>query len=781
MKKIATTLILGFMSLVAASQDLKPSDWSHLKGYWKFQNVKNLTAATVGQKLTLVGSHSVVNGPAYGDTAIRIGIGSYYRCNHGIAPNGGGDSVNQYTLMYDFKVLNFNRWHTFHQTDTTNKNDGECFIRPNTGSDPGCIGTATTKYTPSPIFANTWNRLVISVNLNNYYRYYLNGKLVLEGDTQEVDGRFALLPQLLFFADNNQEDDTIDIASVAIFDTCLSAKDVAKIGSIEPCVANPPRLNIGNDTLLCRGSSLNLNAGSNYVRYQWWNGDKIPFTTFDASKSGIGKQLVWVSIIDRNGCVGGDSMQITVMDAPSVNLGRDTGICMGKTLKLTAGTDKSFKYAWYKNPSSSIISTLSSINIDSAGEYKAKVTNAFGCYGLDSIAVVAFKLPVKPAISAGSATSFCKGDSVILSGPAGFKGYLWSDNSGNASLKVKTSQNIRLMVRDQNGCESPFSDTVKIKVFALPQTPVIGYVGDTILCDGDSVILTGPKSMKTYIWREGIGLERKVVQQSNWQYLTVIDSNNCKSAVSKTITIQVKTRPNKPSIDYNGPKSICEDTVAILKANAPSTDSIVWNDGSKSRQLAVKTSGSYTFKAQNSQGCYSVSADSVRINVIAIPAKPKLSVNYVTQTVTCLTIGDRYNWMRNGVLMPDTTQSIVHKIPDTRHYKARVANQYCWSEYSDLITYLVEDIKLIKSGMLPIILFPNPAQSYIEISNEIQFQSTDIAIEIYNNSGQLVSKTDVSQKADSVKIDISNLNTGFYTLKMRDGNRHYFGKFEVRR
>jgi hypothetical protein len=60
------------------AQDLNPASWPHLEGYWKFQQSTNLTKATVGNNLTLVGTHKVVNGPSYGDTAVEIAIGSYY-------------------------------------------------------------------------------------------------------------------------------------------------------------------------------------------------------------------------------------------------------------------------------------------------------------------------------------------------------------------------------------------------------------------------------------------------------------------------------------------------------------------------------------------------------------------------------------------------------------------------------------------------------------------------------------------------------------------------------
>ena len=295
------------------SQDLNPANWPNLKGYWKFQDINNLTNATVGNDLFLIGQHQWVAGAAYGDTAIRIDTGSYYKCFHNIASNGGGDSVNRYTLMFDFKVLNFNRWHTFFQTDTTNTNDGECFIRPNTTSNPGKIGVGYTGYSSDSILPNQWYRLVISVNLGRFYNYYLNGALLHEGDTDEIylDQRFALTPSLLFFADNNLEDDTIDISSIAIFDTCLTPAQIAQIGTIEPCIANPPMVNLGNDTTLCWNHVFQLNAGAGFKNYLWSTGDTLAAIVIDTANFGTGTDTIWVIVNDMNDCQATDSLIVT--------------------------------------------------------------------------------------------------------------------------------------------------------------------------------------------------------------------------------------------------------------------------------------------------------------------------------------------------------------------------------------------------------------------------------------------------------------------------------------
>jgi len=318
---LSTLFFLFLFNGTSFSQDLNPANWPNLKGYWKFQDTSDLTKATVGNDLVLIGHHQWIEGAAYGDTAIRIDTSSYYKYYHGIAPNGGGDSVNQWTMMFDFKILNLDRWHCFFQTDTTNDNDAECFIRPNTTDRPGRLGVGDTDYSTDSILPNQWYRLVITANLGDYYNYYLNGVLLHEGDTSEIpiDSRFALTPAILFFADDHIEDDTIDIASLAIFDTCLTAAQIAQIGTIEPCIANPPMVNLGYDTILCWEDVLQLDAGLGFKSYLWSTGDTTQVVVIDTSTFGQGSETIWVHITDMNDCETTDSVEVTFIDCTGLD------------------------------------------------------------------------------------------------------------------------------------------------------------------------------------------------------------------------------------------------------------------------------------------------------------------------------------------------------------------------------------------------------------------------------------------------------------------------------
>ncbi len=197
------------------------------KGWWNFNNTTNLLAPVSGYglPLQLVGNQTLVNGPETGDYAARIGVGSHYRMEHQISPNGGGTAVNTYTLQIDFKVESLGLWHCFFQTNPTNSNDGDCFINPS-----GNIGVAATTYSPSAIRADEWYRLVVSVDNGSSFTYYLDGMQINAAAVQEIDGRFSLDTFLLMFADEDGEDNDILVSEISIWDLALTSLQVETLG-----------------------------------------------------------------------------------------------------------------------------------------------------------------------------------------------------------------------------------------------------------------------------------------------------------------------------------------------------------------------------------------------------------------------------------------------------------------------------------------------------------------------------------------------------------------------
>lgn len=223
MKKLS--VLLGFLAVIALAQ-------ADLVGEWDFNDPADLAAATVGPDLALTGSQTAVAGVNATDGAVRIGEGSHYTVTPGIAGNGGGSFVNEWTLVYDIKCPLTKKYSALLQTTIANNDDGDLFVKKSTDYSKASVGVGDTGYALDAIAADTWYRLVVRVDNGNFYELWLNGGRIIRSEaTWPVDGRYALQSQFYLFADNDGEEDTIDVSLVALYDTALSEADIEGLGS----------------------------------------------------------------------------------------------------------------------------------------------------------------------------------------------------------------------------------------------------------------------------------------------------------------------------------------------------------------------------------------------------------------------------------------------------------------------------------------------------------------------------------------------------------------------
>jgi hypothetical protein len=226
----ATLLVLTALGIHSAQ--------GALVGLWEFENAGSLTSATIGSNLALTGADAAVAGSGTpSDTgASRLGIGDYYTATHGIAANGGGSFVNEYTILWDvmYPAATAGNWKTFLQTTPTNANDRELFVNPN-----GTIGVAATGYSANATTADTWYRVVASVDNGSFYRLYVNGNEWLNGTIQTVDGRFSLDPVFHAMADNDGDDALMNLSNLAIWDSALDANAIVALGGAGRALAVP--------------------------------------------------------------------------------------------------------------------------------------------------------------------------------------------------------------------------------------------------------------------------------------------------------------------------------------------------------------------------------------------------------------------------------------------------------------------------------------------------------------------------------------------------------------
>jgi len=228
-------LILSFVILALVTQ--AQAGIPEPNGLWEFA-ASDPTAATIGVPLELVGLTMDVAGIDAGDGAVTIGEGSYFACTHGMAPNGEGEKVNEWTLLIDFAYPASslsdppNGFNDLFQTDPTNASDSDWTI-----TSAGAIGIGAVGYSDAFGYtteADVWYRLVVAVDNGLRYDVYINGQEVFQGNQQDIDGRFSLAETLLLFAAGNDQDGDdapIDVSTVAIWDAPLSASEILTLGA----------------------------------------------------------------------------------------------------------------------------------------------------------------------------------------------------------------------------------------------------------------------------------------------------------------------------------------------------------------------------------------------------------------------------------------------------------------------------------------------------------------------------------------------------------------------
>ena len=226
---------------------------ANLSGLWLFDNPTNPAEATVGNDLIFQGTAPTFAANLADDGGnVQIGTittaaatnANRIRADHGIAANGGGSFVNNYSIVADIFSPPGSRssWRTLYQTNTGNSNDGDYFIRPDNDN----VGVGDLTYSGSPIDETAWTRLVLTVDLTldgGDANLYLDGALhYTHSSNPGVDGRFSLDPFLYFFTDNDGDNAPMNVAALGIYDGVLTSAEVASLGSAGDVIPEPSAL-----------------------------------------------------------------------------------------------------------------------------------------------------------------------------------------------------------------------------------------------------------------------------------------------------------------------------------------------------------------------------------------------------------------------------------------------------------------------------------------------------------------------------------------------------------
>ena len=376
------------------------------------------------------------------------------------------------------------------------------------------------------------------------------------------------------------------------------------------------------DTSLSRTDSVQFTSiiKGNPLGYSWDFGDGTTSTLQNPKHAYSRSDNFIVTLMVRYGC-GTDTLIDTVVvpPPPVIDLGPDTVLCEGDTLRFTANT-REFVAVWNTG------STDSSLEITTAGIYHVTVSNYCG-WDRDTVKV---DIRPIPTVSLPADTVLCLGDSFRLHVPIDSITTLkWEDGSSDTVRMIGSKGLYWADVSSKCGSNR---DSINIGQQDVASIDAGGLI---ISCDQDTVRLggnpTGPPKSK-YAWSSPEALDNPSIANPTSFYtlnrvyhLIVVDSNGCESIDSATVK-RFSLSAEAEAVDCS------KDSVQlnIVKIDGTTPYTYFWTPNYKISSQTIRnptvspdSSVTYTVKVTDSVGC----EDSVRVQVpITNPVKAQFDV-----------------------------------------------------------------------------------------------------------------------------------------------------------
>ena len=158
---------------------------------------------------------------------------------HGIPANGGGDFVNNYTVIYDVYINTIPDWGAFWNTTNCNGNNAEFYVDADGffGAWGSNLGWGAVD--AGPLVPGTWYRIAVTVSGENdqLIKYIDGAPSGTVSDTLGLDNFLALytvddkfFPGAMLFADDNGEALDAYVSSVQIRDFTMTPEEIAALG-----------------------------------------------------------------------------------------------------------------------------------------------------------------------------------------------------------------------------------------------------------------------------------------------------------------------------------------------------------------------------------------------------------------------------------------------------------------------------------------------------------------------------------------------------------------------
>jgi hypothetical protein len=469
--------------------------------------------------------------------------------------------------------------------------------------------------------------------------------------------------------------------------------------------------------IFCLGDSVALNVPSDpKYSYNWLlNGTNLTNGNSNRYVARItGNYSVEVVNSTGNCKTTSSAVAVTAQNAPIsplISAGGPLQFCQDDSVKLTVTNTTGYSYQWKLNGGAIGANSNEYVAI-SAGTYSLTVSNSLGCAANSSnvVPVVVNVKPTLPTVNISGPTSFCEGDSVILSvTPNSAYTYAWRNeiglisNAKTSSYTATTSGKYQLNISNTSGCIVTTS-AYNVVVNALPTKPVIDH-GAYIkgMCLGETPLTLAVSDA-------GTGY--------NYQWY--------------------------------------KDKVTLNNATSPSLKGFLQQ-------------GVYTVEADLG-GCKLMS-DTLPLVFADAPAKPIITAQGPTvwYLVCSIENAPNYKWYYNGSLIPGADKYLYVANQNLGYYNVSISNTKECFTISDTIkipkgTTGIEDVDPFE-GML---IYPNPSSGLFTIEMDNQLFG-DMAINVLDQGGKGIMnlKSEKTTEHFEKQIDLSGQSKGIYFISLQ--------------
>lgn len=198
-----------------------------------------------------------------------------------------------------------------------------------------------------------------------------NDSTLCEGRTMTYNFN---LPGASYLWNNGTNTNRLTVSDAGLYWLTVAQNGCSKRDSVNISSKPSPFVFLGNDTTLCEGEELVLNAFYNNSVYKWQDGSNQP--VFTVQNAGL-----YFTTVSLNNCTASDSVRVQYKTEPRFTLGPDTTICIGIPFVLAPTINSDATYRWQDG------SSLPTYTVVKEGVYTLETYNQCGSYK-DEISIV---------------------------------------------------------------------------------------------------------------------------------------------------------------------------------------------------------------------------------------------------------------------------------------------------------------------------------------------------------------------------------------------------------